>query len=222
MVDLEEMLDASPHGKATGFLQQLSATQLAHVIRDIRQGMLELLAHDLRRGRIFSVSGEAQDAPSQVMAQGLFYPPFFLCGHLCHLTPFRCTDWVRHWLSKPIRVYRVGSIDWPERIITRLFAAATRLRNRNDLPVSDVTRVAAAFGERVATLRTCKKLSQEQLADLAAVHRTAISNLEKGSHLPRLDTLLKLAGALEVEPCALIGDLPAWTPPSTSPGRFAE
>jgi transcriptional regulator with XRE-family HTH domain len=103
-----------------------------------------------------------------------------------------------------------------------LFAAVIRLGNRNDPLVSDATRVAADFGQRLAQLRTNKALSQEQVADLAGVHRTAISNLEKGAHLPRLDTLLKLAAALEVDPCHLIQGLPRWTPPSTSPGRFSE
>ncbi|HET8814300.1 MAG TPA: helix-turn-helix transcriptional regulator [Solirubrobacterales bacterium] len=87
--------------------------------------------------------------------------------------------------------------------------------------MSDSTRVAADFGQRLAQLRTNKGLSQERVADLADVHRTAISNLEQGSHLPRLDTLLKLAAALEVEPCHLIHNLPRWTPPSTAPGRFS-
>lgn len=88
--------------------------------------------------------------------------------------------------------------------------------------MSDATRVAADFGQRLARVRTDKGLSQEQVADLAGIHRTAISNLEQGSHLPRLDTLLKLAAALEVEACHLIHDLPQWTPPSTSPGHFSQ
>jgi DNA-binding XRE family transcriptional regulator len=116
--------------------------------------------------------------------------------------------------------YQPRSIDWLPRIITRIFTAAIKLRNRNDPLVSDAIRVSDAFGQRLAQLRTDKGLSQERVADLAAIHRTAISNLEKGSNLPRLDTLLKLAAALEVEPCHLIQGLPKWTPPSSSPGRF--
>ena len=55
------------------------------------------------------------------------------------------------------------------------------------------------------------------------LHRTVISPLELGQHAPRLDTLIKLAGALGVEPCELIPDL-RWTPPARGPagGNFRQ
>jgi transcriptional regulator with XRE-family HTH domain len=50
-------------------------------------------------------------------------------------------------------------------------------------------------------------LTQEALAQSAEIHRTQIGELLRGNQLPRLDTLLKLAGALNVEPAALLDGL---------------
>jgi transcriptional regulator with XRE-family HTH domain len=36
------------------------------------------------------------------------------------------------------------------------------------------------------------------------MHRTAIAELERGHRLPRLDTIVRLAGGLEVEPWELL------------------
>jgi transcriptional regulator with XRE-family HTH domain len=86
--------------------------------------------------------------------------------------------------------------------------------------VTDV-RVAAAraFGEKLAHFRAIAGISQEELGHLSAIHRTQISALEKGHKQPRLDTIIKIAGALEVDPCELIKGL-RWTPPSTRPGEL--
>lgn len=86
--------------------------------------------------------------------------------------------------------------------------------------MSDATPVGTAFGQRLAQLRTDKQLSQEALAHRADLHRTLISKLEKGTNVPRLDTVLKLAASLEIEPGQMIAELPVWTPQSTSPGVF--
>lgn len=80
--------------------------------------------------------------------------------------------------------------------------------------------MGVAFGQRLARLRTEQGLTQEELAYRSEVHRTAIANLEKGVNVPRLDTLLKLAAALEVKPGQLIEGMPAWKPQARVPGRF--
>ncbi len=58
--------------------------------------------------------------------------------------------------------------------------------------------VAREFGLNLLALRKRAKLSQEELGFLASLHRTEISQLEKGARLARIDTLVKLAGALSV------------------------
>lgn len=54
-------------------------------------------------------------------------------------------------------------------------------------------------------------LSQEQLSDLAALHRTAIGLMESGERIPRIDTLIRLAASLEVTPGDLLDGLD-WVP----------
>jgi transcriptional regulator with XRE-family HTH domain len=79
--------------------------------------------------------------------------------------------------------------------------------------------VAKLFGENLARQREAAGLSQEEVGIRAAVHRTEVSQLERGLRCPRIDTLVKLAGALAVEPSVLLDGI-AWTPATVSPGRF--
>lgn len=64
--------------------------------------------------------------------------------------------------------------------------------------------VAQRFAENLAHYREQAGLTQEELAAKAEIHRTQIGQLLNGKQLPRLDTLVKLAGALNVSPAALI------------------
>jgi transcriptional regulator with XRE-family HTH domain len=64
-------------------------------------------------------------------------------------------------------------------------------------------------------------MSQERLADYASLHRTEISKLENCERLPRLDTVVKLAGALRVDPGDLLAGM-RWEAGSTHPGHFVE
>ncbi len=79
--------------------------------------------------------------------------------------------------------------------------------------------VSERFAENLLRLRQARKLSQEELAALAAVHRTQISLMESGKRLPRLDTLVKLAGALEVDIPRLVEGI-SWEPTVTQSGQF--
>jgi transcriptional regulator with XRE-family HTH domain len=54
------------------------------------------------------------------------------------------------------------------------------------------------FGERIRTLRHSRGLSQERLADLAGIHRTYLSSLERGERNVSLDNIHALARALGV------------------------
>jgi transcriptional regulator with XRE-family HTH domain len=63
------------------------------------------------------------------------------------------------------------------------------------------------FGENLIRLRNRVDLSQEQTAKRAGLHITEVSLLERGLRLPRLDTVVKLAGAIEAEPCELLAGM---------------
>ncbi len=54
------------------------------------------------------------------------------------------------------------------------------------------------FANTLRNLRTEKELSQEALAFKANLHRTYISQLERGLKSPTLNTLYVLAGALDI------------------------
>jgi transcriptional regulator with XRE-family HTH domain len=73
-----------------------------------------------------------------------------------------------------------------------------------------------------ANLIRCRKaagLSQEELARRAALNRTQISLLENSQRTPRIDTVVKVAGALGVEPAELLRGM-RWKPSETKPGGF--
>ena len=75
------------------------------------------------------------------------------------------------------------------------------------------------FGENVLLARRRGDLSQEELGFLASLHRTEISQLERGVRLARIDTVVKLAGALKVAPGDLLKGI-AWVPGRAPRGRF--
>ena len=62
----------------------------------------------------------------------------------------------------------------------------------------------ADIADKVAARRIEKNLSQRELAELCGTTQSAIARLERGGRPPRIDTLLRIAEALE---CELIVDL---------------
>ena len=71
-------------------------------------------------------------------------------------------------------------------------------------PISIVpTQPAADGGLQVATavrdLRHVRNLSQRQLAELCGTTQSSIARLERGGRPPRIDTLLRIADALDCE-----------------------
>lgn len=62
----------------------------------------------------------------------------------------------------------------------------------------------AAIADRVAERRGEKGLSQRELAELVGTTQSAIARLERGGRPPRIDTLLRIADALD---CDLVVDL---------------
>jgi transcriptional regulator with XRE-family HTH domain len=57
----------------------------------------------------------------------------------------------------------------------------------------------AQIAERVAERRNELGLSQQQLATLTGTTQSAIARLEKGGRPPRIDTLLRIADALDCD-----------------------
>jgi transcriptional regulator with XRE-family HTH domain len=59
------------------------------------------------------------------------------------------------------------------------------------------------FSVNLRKARKAVKISQQELGDRCDLHRTEISLLERGGREPRLGTIVKLAGALDVTPESL-------------------
>jgi DNA-binding XRE family transcriptional regulator len=79
--------------------------------------------------------------------------------------------------------------------------------------------VAVSFGQNLRRLRRRAGLSQDDLAVRASLHRTEIGMLERGKRLARVDTLIQLSGAMEVDPNELIAGI-SWTPGGVLGGSF--
>ncbi len=79
--------------------------------------------------------------------------------------------------------------------------------------------VAEQFGENLAHCRRLADLSQDELSVMASLHRTEISQLERGLRLPRIDTLIKLLASLEVSTDELLVGID-WKPGSVRQGGF--
>ena len=62
----------------------------------------------------------------------------------------------------------------------------------------------AAIADKVAERRQARGLSQRELAELVGTTQSAIARLERGGRPPRIDTLLRIADALD---CDLVVDL---------------
>lgn len=60
------------------------------------------------------------------------------------------------------------------------------------------------FGLVISRLRSGKGLSQDKLSGLAGISRSHLAMIENGRKTVRLDTLWRLADALQVRPCELI------------------
>jgi transcriptional regulator with XRE-family HTH domain len=62
----------------------------------------------------------------------------------------------------------------------------------------------AAIGLAIRALRKERGISQEDLADAAAVHRTYVGGIERGERNVAFLNLVKLAHALQVSPAELL------------------
>jgi transcriptional regulator with XRE-family HTH domain len=69
--------------------------------------------------------------------------------------------------------------------------------------------LALALGQNLLRSRRRVSLSQEEVAFRAGLQHTEVGQLERGLRVPRIDTLVKLAGALEIPPGDLLEGI-AW------------
>ena len=98
-------------------------------------------------------------------------------------------------------------------------SSSCRRAQRSTSTSSTVVEVARCFGDNLVRCRKRVGLSQEELGFRASIHRTQVGILERGARCPRIDTLVKLAGALDVSVDELLDGM-AWRPGSAQPGRF--
>jgi transcriptional regulator with XRE-family HTH domain len=75
--------------------------------------------------------------------------------------------------------------------------------------------VAERFAANLARLKCERGLSLTQISERAGIHRTHLGLLLRGGRLARIDTIAKLAFALDVPPSALLDGV-CWKPPSNS------
>ena len=64
--------------------------------------------------------------------------------------------------------------------------------------------VLKQFGSRVQHYRIAAGWSQETLADLAGLHRTYVSGIERGVRNPTLLIVHRIAAALSISPSELL------------------
>lgn len=81
--------------------------------------------------------------------------------------------------------------------------------------------VAARFGDNLVRVRRSADMSQDELSVRASVHRTEVSQLERGLRIARINTLAKLCASLEVEPGELMVGI-NWSPGDVRRGQFRE
>lgn len=59
------------------------------------------------------------------------------------------------------------------------------------------------LGQRIKTIRKQQQLTQETLAEMIGIEIPSLSNIETGKFAPSVETLEKLAAALQIEPYEL-------------------
>jgi transcriptional regulator with XRE-family HTH domain len=81
------------------------------------------------------------------------------------------------------------------------------------------TDIAGRFGANLKRARKDAGLSQEEVGIGASLHRTEVGLLERGERIPRIDTAIKLAGAVGTSLPELVEGI-AWEPGYAEPGGF--
>jgi transcriptional regulator with XRE-family HTH domain len=71
------------------------------------------------------------------------------------------------------------------------------------MPPKKLTSLRELFAKNLRESRMAQSISQEALGDLAGVHRTFVSEVERGIRNLSIDNIEKLATALKIDPAEL-------------------
>ena len=103
--------------------------------------------------------------------------------------------------KRPRGSRRAAGVPGPQR-----YAALTERAERR-------RQFAKRFGRNLRLARRAADLSQDDLAELADMHRTEVSHIERGERLPRADTLWQIAQCIGVDLGPLFAGLGALPEP---------
>lgn len=67
-----------------------------------------------------------------------------------------------------------------------------------------IDKIHIKIGLKIKFERMKRKLSQEKLAELADLSKTHIGDIERGTSIPTIETLNKIASALDIELVKLV------------------
>lgn len=79
-----------------------------------------------------------------------------------------------------------------------------RQLNGGCFSLSEKASIKILFGQVIRKIRVSKEISQEELGYLCGLHRTYISDIERGTRNVSLDNIEKIAKALDVPPKNLL------------------
>ena len=65
-------------------------------------------------------------------------------------------------------------------------------------------KISAKIGLKIVLERTKRRLSQEKLAELSDLSKNSLGAIERGTSSPSIDTLDRIASALEIELSELV------------------
>lgn len=68
----------------------------------------------------------------------------------------------------------------------------------HNVMVIDIDSLAENFAKKIRIERAKRRISQEQLAEMADLHRTTISAIEREKFFPTIDNAARLANALNL------------------------
>jgi transcriptional regulator with XRE-family HTH domain len=68
-------------------------------------------------------------------------------------------------------------------------------------------KLSQSISQTLIKYRHLSQLSQEDLADMANIHRTYVSQIERGLKMPTLAIFFKVAKALNVNPSDLLKEI---------------